>query len=286
MGDFDNVTEVFGDEAEYQFYLQTMGAELAPVEDEPCPHRIVVDRGDFQVCADCGDTKEILSYDAEWRFYGANDNKSSKDPSRCHYVSNTASRNIKKMLEIRKIPEAIIAITIQKYETVVGPKTMRGEKRNGIIAICLWRALLEGGDFRTVTEVGALFKLDRKNLYKGLQSYSVAFPEDRTLTITPSHLLQRTMQLADIRQEHHHEISELCSCLQNKSKMLTRSNPQSVSASVVWVWLCLNPTLKLRYAITKSVYAARVSLSEITISKLAKEAFKFLPKPVPLDVKL
>jgi transcription initiation factor TFIIIB Brf1 subunit/transcription initiation factor TFIIB len=271
MGDVFNINEVFGDETTYKKYLNELTKE-----DGVCEHKVVMDSGDFQVCTDCGDTKEVFSYDPEWRYYGVQDNRAAKDPSRCRYSSNTASRTIKKALEVRKISDAMVESTIKKYETVVGKKTMRGEKRNGIIAICLWVSLREIGDFRTVTEVGALFNLERKNLYKGLQTYSQAFPGDRTITVTPSDLLTRTIKLAEIQDSYKEELKKLCLQLENKSRMLGRSNPQSVAAAIVWLFLCLNPDVKAEHHLSKTLYAKRVSLSEITISKLAKESLKKL----------
>lgn len=270
MADVFNINEIFGNDGAFQEYL---GA-IPTGNGKACDHKVVMDRGDFQVCAECGDTKEVFSYDPEWRYYGASDNKSSKDPSRCRYSSTPTSRNIKKALEVRKIPEAMVDATIKKYETVVGRKTMRGEKRNGIIAICLWVSLRERGDFRTVTEVGALFDLERKNLYKGLQTYSQAFPDDRIVTLTPTDLLSRTLKLAEIETTHYEALKQICESLENKSRMLSRSNPQSVAAAIVWLYLCLHPQVKAKYGISKSLYAKKVSLSEITISKLAKEALK------------
>ena len=271
MGDVFNIKEVFGDEKTYKKYLSDLAKE-----DTVCEHKVVMDSGDFQVCTECGDTKEIFSYDPEWRYYGVQDNRSSKDPSRCKYSSNTSSRTIKKALEIRKISDAMVESTIKKYETVVGKKTMRGEKRNGIIAICLWVSLREIGDFRTVTEVGALFDLERKNLYKGLQTYSQAFPKDRTITVTPHDLLTRTIKLAEIQDSYTEPLKKMCLQLENKSQMLGRSNPQSVAAAIVWLYLCLHPDVKAEHHLSKTLYAKRVSLSEITISKLAKESLKKL----------
>ena len=271
MGDVFNIKEVFGDEKTYKKYLSDLTKE-----DVVCEHKVVMDSGDFQVCTECGDTKEIFSYDPEWRYYGVQDNRSSKDPSRCKYSSNTSSRTIKKALELRKISDAMVESTIKKYETVVGKKTMRGEKRNGIIAICLWVSLREIGDFRTVTEVGALFDLERKNLYKGLQTYSQAFPKDRTITVTPHDLLTRTIKLAEIQDSYTAPLQKLCLQLENKSQMLGRSNPQSVAAAIVWLYLCLHPKVKAEHHLSKTLYAKRVSLSEITISKLAKESLKKL----------
>ena len=271
MGDVFNIKEVFGDEKTYKKYLSDLTKE-----DVVCEHKVVMDSGDFQVCTECGDTKEIFSYDPEWRYYGVQDNRSSKDPSRCKYSSNTSSRTIKKALELRKISDAMVESTIKKYETVVGKKTMRGEKRNGIIAICLWVSLREIGDFRTVTEVGALFDLERKNLYKGLQTYSQAFPKDRTITVTPHDLLTRTIKLAEIQDSYTEPLKKMCLQLENKSQMLGRSNPQSVAAAIVWLYLCLNPEVKAEHHLSKTLYAKRVSLSEITISKLAKESLKKL----------
>ena len=280
MAEIHNPHEVFGDERSYKQYLSDM-SERCP--EPQCEHKIVMSTGDFEVCTDCGDSKEVLSYDAEWRYYGPQDNKSSKDPSRCRYSSTTTSRNIKKALEVRKIPDAMVEATIQKYHAVVGNKTMRGEKRNGIIAICLWVSLREQGDYRTVTEVGGLFDLERKNLYKGLQTYSLAFPQDRTITLRPVDLLARTMKLANIDHVHLEDLKKMFEQLENRSQMLGRSNPQSVAAAVVWLFLCLHPNVKAHHRISKALYAKKVSLSEITISKLAKEALKKLPNSFSHD---
>ena len=67
--------------------------------------------------------------------------------------------------------------------------------------------------------------------------------------------------------------------------MLGRSNPQSVAAAIVWLYLCLNPEVKAEHHLSKSLYAKRVSLSEITISKLAKESLKKLQENPDFTVK-
>ena len=103
MGDVFNIKEVFGDEKTYKKYLGDLN-----VEEVACEHKVVMDSGDFQVCTDCGETKEIFSYDPEWRYYGVQDNRATKDPSRCKYTSTNASRSIKKALEVRKISEAMV----------------------------------------------------------------------------------------------------------------------------------------------------------------------------------
>ncbi len=253
----------------------------------PCPHANLLEHNDvnFQTCADCGVTCEVIEYSAEWKYYGARDNKHAKDPSRCHYSVSTSSRNIKKVLEQRKIKEATIAATIKKYDKVVGKTTVRGDKRNGIIVVCLWHSLREEGDVREIREVGDMFGLERKFVSKGLHAYSVAFPGDRTKTITPIDLFPRMLRRAQLSESLHAPIVALYRSIADKSCALNRSNPQSVVASLIWLFLCLHADVKREYDLNKRKYAQRVELSEITISKLAKEAAKGLASR-PADLKI
>jgi len=73
-----------------------------------CKHIEMVDVDGIGTCNECGEEVDSsLTFDPEWRFYGAADNRISKDPSRCHYNKKTASRSIDKVVENLNIPDGI-----------------------------------------------------------------------------------------------------------------------------------------------------------------------------------
>lgn len=267
----------------------------APEDGAECHHPHLVDHHDlnFKVCASCGEAQEIIQYSPEWRYHGARDSKYAKDPSRCHFSSaSTGSRNIRTTLDVLKFPEAIIAATdrkyqsvVRKYHSVVGKKTIRGDKRKGILAVCLWKALQEAEDVRELREIGQMLEVQRKHLSKGLTAYNLAYPQERTEIITPASLLPRILQRTQLAMALLPLVKKLYLQIAGTSCVLNRSNPQSVAAAIPWLFLCLNPDVKQKHGLNKRKYAQRAGLSEITITKLAKEAAKSLTA-VPRNLKI
>ena len=62
------------------------------------------------------------------------------------------------------------------------------------------------------------------------------------------------------------EVIELYHQIKNKSSKLNRSRPQSVASGLVYFWICSK-----QKDITLKQFTKKVSLSELTVNKIAKE---------------
>src|SRR5690242_5731227 len=53
---------------------------------DDCDHKYIT-KDDYGVsyCEECGIELNNLDFTQEWRWFGSSDNRTSKDPSRCHY---------------------------------------------------------------------------------------------------------------------------------------------------------------------------------------------------------
>lgn len=231
------------------------------------------DDNGLHVCKDCGSEVEIMNFEPEWRYYGASDNRLSKDPSRCH-KGTAQNRGIAKVFEEHhiKVVDAIKAQVEVKYNKIVGKDTVRGKGRKAIIAACLFHVYQEFGEYRTSDYVRELFKLPKKKMSGGLSKYYETFPKSRVNHIDSEKLIRWIINLTGIDQSHYKNIVAISRHLKNSSILLKRSSPQSVSSAVIYFYLCLNPEYKAQLGLTKNKFASKALLSDITVTKLVKEA--------------
>ena len=239
-----------------------------------CPHENTYqDNNGLYVCRDCNMEIEVLDFEPEWRFYGSSDNRFSKNPERCHR-SRDNDRGISKVfteLDI-EVPEVIISQVEKKYKLVVGNDTVRGNRRKAIIAACLFHSYKEFGEYRTSDYIRDLFNISRKQMSGGITKYYDTFPGARTIETRPEDLIRWILLRAGVSQEHYRKIVQICRYLENSSRLLKRSSPQSVASAVVYFYLCLNPEYKSQLGLTKNTFAEKALLSYITVTKLVKEA--------------
>jgi len=231
------------------------------------------DSNGLHICSDCNAELEFFNDEPEWRFYPGADNKSSKDPSRCH-TGKSSIKTLSKLFDSLKlsIPQAIKAQVESKYNKIVGTNTVRGKGRRSIIAACLFYTYMEFGECRTTDYIRDMFELTKKDMSSGLTEYCRVFPEARTQYITPKNLLGWILTLTGVGKEHYRKIVQISKYLENSSQLLQRSSPQSVASATVYFYLCLNPKYKEELGLTKSQFAIKALLSDITVNKLVKEA--------------
>lgn len=240
-----------------------------------------------KVCLLCGAEVTSLDFAQEWRWYGACDNRTKKDPSRCH-TFKSVPKGIKPVFDnfAISISPALINIVETKFYYVLAKtnsKVLRGTGRNAIIAACLFYTYQEFGEFRTAAYIRNLFgpSLTQKGMSSGLHKYYVAYSDDRQKTITPQNLVSWIMKLANVGQElgptgaeHHKRIMQLADYLTGSSVIIKRGNPQSIAAAIVYFYLGLFPDYKQELGLTKVEFAKRVQLSDITISKIVSDIVK------------
>jgi transcription initiation factor TFIIIB Brf1 subunit/transcription initiation factor TFIIB len=252
---------------------------------EECVHPNSFQEDGIFICKECGCEVEKLDFQPEWRYYGASDNRLSKDPSRCHRTKENTKGGIEKVFQDAKlvhIPLAIRKTTEDKYKTIVGNNTVRGSGRKSIVAACLMYTLREEGDIRTCDEIRGLFGLTRQEISSGLSEYHAIFKEDRTKSIKPADLIRRILHLTKIGISHYKPILRIAKSLDKVDPILNRSSPQSVASAIVYLYLCLTPELKEEMGYTKTKFAQKVSLSDITITKLVKRVTELLGEEVDI----
>lgn len=280
----DELMDFFGDTQTYAAIRKRIVDESKQVEEE-CTHENCFDADGINFCKDCGCEVEKLDFQPEWRYYGAADNRTSKDPSRCHRSKESTRGGIDKVFQDAKLmylPQAIRKKAEEKYKKIVGKETVRGRKRKSIVAACLLYTFRGEGDIRTSDEVRKMFTgatghvLSKQEMSDGLRRYHSVFRGDRTQCIKPSDLIKRTMHLTKINFVHYKYILRIAKCLDGVDCTLNRSSPQSVASAIVYLYLCFNPSVKTSLGLTKTRFAKEVKLSDITISKLVKKSAEIL----------
>lgn len=281
--------DIFGDQATFQRFTETINKEAFATLSKKCLHskasnedgvyickecgmskclheNMYESDGGLRICEDCGIEETTLEFDSEWKY-------TSRDTSRCHRTkSNT--RSIDKVFDESKadVPEAIRALTEKKVKKIVGDETVRGKGRKAIVAASLLHVYRAQGDIRTSDEIRTDFNLSKKSMSAGLRKYYEKFPDDRTKHVQPEDLIRRILILTNIPLSHYRKIVHIAKYLENSSRLLNHSSPQSVASAIVYLYLCMNPELKNSLDLTKTRFAERAKLSDITVTKLVKEA--------------
>ena len=282
----EEMLEFFGDAQTIQ-NIRARIIEDTPATDVECPHIRCFDADGINICKECGCEVEKLDFQPEWRWYGATDNRISKDPSRCHRSKDSVRGGIEKVFIDAKLSYLSLAIrkkTEMKYKKIVGGETVRGKGRKSIVAACLLFTFRDEGDVRTSDEIRIMFGLTKQEMSDGLTKYHAAFPEDRVQHIKPSDLIRRIMHLTKIDFSHYKFVLRMARCLDKVDYTLNHSSPQSVASAIVYLYLCLTPEVKENLGFTKTKFAREVQLSDITISKLVKRAAEIIGLPQNQDL--
>ncbi len=284
----DELLDFFGDAETYtNIKNRIIGDEVIKNAALECKHKVYFEVEGVNICKDCGCEVEKLDFQPEWRYYGTSDNRSSKDPSRCHRSKESTRGGIEKVFQDAKLmhlPQSIRKKAEEKYKTIVGNETVRGRKRKSIVAACLLYTFRDEGDIRTSDEIRKMFKgttghrnaLSKQEMSDGLRRYHSVFEVDRTQHVKPLHLIKRIMHLTKINFVHYKYVLRIAKCLDGVDPVLNRSSPQSVASAIVYLYLCFNPGVKSSLNLTKTRFAKEVELSDITISKLVKKSAEIL----------
>lgn len=240
-----------------------------------CAHlNIAKDDTGVDVCSDCGMEFYSLDHTKEWRNFGVCDTRSNRDQSRCH-KPKSAPKGIRNVFDIHQIDisDALIGIVESKFNKVINMsenKLFRGEGREALIVVCLFFAYQDIGEDRTIQYVRDLFNVSQKNMSPAITLYYQAFPEDITRHMTPERLIPWFMSLTGVGAEHYSRIIAISKYLSATSQLVERSNPQSVAPATIYFYLCLFPKYKQELGLTKSKFAEKANVSDITISKIVK----------------
>jgi transcription initiation factor TFIIIB Brf1 subunit/transcription initiation factor TFIIB len=271
----ESLLEYFGDYESYNALQQkVLAVDIALKE---CPHKECIEDEEegIRVCKECGCQVENLDFKPEWHFYGASDNRPNRDGSRCHRSKETQKGTIEKVFQDAKLEHLPLSIkkkTETRYRIIVGDETVRGKGRKAIVAACLLYVYRHEGDIRTADDIRINFGLSKQEMSDGLTRYHEAFPEDRAKKVSPHDLIYTILKKLKMDLSHYGKIYKIAKVVDHRDITLNRSCPHAVAAAIVYLYLCLNPSLKESLGLTKTVFSKAVKLSDITISKLAKRS--------------
>lgn len=232
-----------------------------------CLHTDTINSNGMDICIDCGLEISILNMsEKEWRYYGDNDNINSSDPSRCQFRKNP-EKGIKKELIKLGFPIDISNLSDELYLTVTKGEIKRSNLRKGIMFACVFNAYKQKNNPQIPEELQKKFKIDRKNISKGLTYFHLNNSNKTNDSyISIEDFIPKIMEKFNIKQNHIDTVLSLSKVIKNSSSILIRSNPQSVSSSLVFYYLRkLNPDISI------SQFSRIVKLSEITILRLINE---------------
>jgi len=239
-----------------------------------CSHKNIIEEKGMGVCIDCGEeVEEKIDTEKEWRYYGYGDNKHGSDPTRTQ-MRKSEERTIYKDVENMGLSENIINKANKLYTEVVKGKIYRGNFRKSIIFACVFHAFKLNKNPQSHDRLIGLFNLSRKTGLKGLKFVNLNAPKNskiRVTYITPIDLMGDIMDNFSATEDQKKEVISIYNSVKDKSVKLNRSRPMSYSAGVVFYWI-----LQKKKNITLKEFSKKVSLSELTINRIAKEIASIL----------
>lgn len=243
-----------------------------------CRHADCNEEGGIVTCLNCGkELEKNIFHDKEWRYYGQSDNKKTSDPNRVT-LRKIPDKNIFQDVENMGFSDKIVASANQLYLSVTKDQIFRGSSRKAIIFACIFKVYLMNGIAQTHESLIKLFDLDKKVGLKGLKYVNLNLSKDsmiHTTFITPVHLIENIMDKFNATDEQKKEVTELYYRIKNRSSKINRSRPQSVSAGLIWFWICMKGL-----EIHIKEFAQKTGLSELTITKISKEISSILNIPI------
>ena len=239
-----------------------------------CPHTETVNERGVYVCMECGqEISQKISHEKEWRFYGQGDNKHGSDPNRVQ-MRKIEAKNIFKDVENLGFSESIVNKANQIYIQVTKGGIFRGASRKAMVFACIFHAFKLAEKPQSHETLMKIFSLDKNVALKGLKYVNLNAPKNskiRTTYITPQHLISETMDLFQATPAQKQEVIDLYEKVRHKTNRLSRPRPQSVSAAIIYHWICQKgKDIELKQ------FAKKVNLSELTINRIAKDIASIL----------
>ena len=233
---------------------------------ETCDHLDVIQEASFTLCSKCGLQLDQIEDDYDIKL------------DRIQF-KKTHDKGISKDLEIYNLPLEIIRLADKYYTNVTNGDIKRSNLRKGIMFACVFQAYKDLGQPQTPDHLQKVFGLTRKNISKGLTYFCLGSSDksleiESSISITAEHFIPKIFQKFNIKSEHIDNCLQLFKQVENKSSLLNRSNPQSVSKGIVFYYL-----RKLNININITSYSEEVDLSITTINRICNTIDSIL-KPV------
>jgi transcription initiation factor TFIIIB Brf1 subunit/transcription initiation factor TFIIB len=246
-------------------------------KENSCPHLNTENEKGVDVCVNCGEEiAKKIQHTKEWRYYGQADSRHSSDPNRVQ-IRKSDERSIYKDVDNMGFSDKIVSEANKIYFQVTRGEIFRGNSRKSIVFACIFHSYKLSGKPQSHEKLIHVFNLNRKTGLKGLKHVNLHAPKKstiRTTYITPINLVEEIMEKFSATKEQKEEVIKLYGQIKNRSSKLNRARPQSVSSGLVYYWICSqNKEISIKQ------FAAKVSLSELTVDKIASEISEILGTP-------
>lgn len=239
-----------------------------PEIESSCSHEHIINEKDVNICIDCGEEITRIDSGKDWRYYSSNDEKHIADPVRIQ-TRKIEDKSIYKDVETFGFNENIVDEANKLYLQVTNGSIVRGKTRSGIVFGCIYYVFKISGKPQNPENLMKTFNITPKIASKGMKHVHLRAPKGsniRTVYTTPEHIINDIMDRFDATKEQKQEVLDLFNRVKNKSSKLNRSKPQSVASAIVYCWI----QQKKKNILLKD-FAKKVNLSELTISKIAKD---------------
>jgi transcription initiation factor TFIIIB Brf1 subunit/transcription initiation factor TFIIB len=240
-----------------------------------CKHENVVSEQGTVLCKDCGlEISKVMSYEKDWRYYGSDDTRKNSDPNRCH-IRKIEDKSIYKDVENLGFSDKIVNTANDIYTQVTKGKIFRGNSRKAIIFGCIFHSIKLNGKSYTCDSLREIFKLDRKVILRGLKHVSLNAPKTSHIRIKQNFtdLIEECASKFELSQDDKKEILDIYEKVKNRSPIINRSRPQSVTSSLIYFFLCKK---KGSNNVNIKDFIKKVKLSELTITKITKEISRII----------
>ena len=276
--------------------------------------------GEMIICSLCGaENDTIIDYHAEWRFYGAEDKRSS-DPNRCGMPSNSLvpdlslstiilgkgfevyrklnswnglsykHRSLIAILNkiaikanIDNVPQSIIDSTMNMYKMISNNYIKRGDSRESLIAACFFNALRDKGLIRSTAEVAKLFNIQPKKLSKGCNEFTELMyskNKDYIKTIKPIESKDLIERFCNILNINEFYIKMGISSAIIIDKLGICQENNPKSIAVGIIYLI---SLTYNLDVSKKNIAFECKTSEVTVSNTYNQMIRFKKYILPKD---
>lgn len=242
--------------------VEHINIEDYKVNTDICLHNNIHKENDIEICVDCGlEISKNINLDAEWHYYGDND----VDPSRCQ-LRKCEEKTIYKDIEKFDFPYSVKEGANNSYMQITDGKIRRANFRKCLISACIFKEYQNQNIVVNPEEIRDKFGLSKKEFSKGLIHYNLHKKNKNPPTyISPTSFIPRIMSKFNTNEYHINKVNELYDMIKDKSKLLNRSNPQSVISGLIFYYFKL-----IGGNITSIKFSKIVNLSDITVTKISK----------------
>lgn len=245
-----------------------------PVE---CSHKhTIINNTDETVCQDCGMTLKVdIILEKDWKNFGT---KGAVDQTRTSVVSRTKYKGIEDDLKHLNLQPEIQEEVIRIYNkaTQHGKAPYRTYRKKALILACVSEAHKKNKTPINFDRLIEMFQpIERKHAFQGFKILALK-NKHHIIYIKPIDLVGDLLSKYGIEdpKPYLESIEMLYKRIANRSSILNRSKPQSVAAGLIYYY-----SLAERRNIPLKEFSLNISISELTINKIAKEISSILRTP-------